>query len=220
MRIARRIQWAAGILAVVAGATALRAQLPAGSKPPGADWISLLNGKDLTGWHNVGVEQWTLEPDGSVRGKAVTKAYGYLETEKYYRDFVLSLRFRCVERGNSGVYFHTKFKPGTVDVSQGGQFEIDCNLNHHTAGVYDAIKGWLVWPAPENEAVVRQSDWNDYQMIVDGNRYVSRLNGVLMVDFTDPNAEFLDGTIALQLHSGGTAEMLFKDIYLREIKRR
>jgi hypothetical protein len=211
---------AIAILFAGLAAAPLFAQLPPGTKPPGEDWVQIFNGKDLTGWHNVGVESWTAEAGGVIRGKAATKAYGYLETVQTYRDFELSLRFKCVEMGNSGVYFHTKFKPGTVDVSQGGQFEIDCNVTHHTAGVYDSIKGWLVWPAPENETVIRASDWNEYLLIVHRNRYIARLNGVQMVDFTDPNADFLDGTIALQLHMGGQAEMLFKDIWIRDLTKR
>jgi hypothetical protein len=201
-------------------ATTLFAQLPAGTKPPGEDWVQLFNGKDLTGWHNVGVEKWTAEEGGILRGKNTTKFYGYLETIKTYRDFEFSVRFKCIGMGNSGIYFHTKFFPGTVDVSQGGQFEIDCNITHHTAGVYDSKKGWLVWPSPDKETTVRQGEWNDYVVSVKGNRYTSRLNGVEMVDYTDPNADFLDGTIALQLHAGGGGEMVFKDIWVRDLTRR
>jgi hypothetical protein len=196
------------------------AQLPAGVKPPGEDWVQLFNGKDLAGWNNVGKEEWIILPEGVLQGKTVTKAYGYLETAKDYKDFTLSLRFRCVGSGNSGIYFHTRFKPGTVDVSQGAQFEIDCTINRHTAGVYDVKRLWLVWPAPENEAVVRQNDWNEMTVTVLGNRYISRLNGVAMIDFTDPRAEFQDGAIALQLHSGGEGHMLFKDIWIRDLTRR
>jgi hypothetical protein len=141
-------------------------------------------------------------------------------TEKKYKDFQLFLRFQCVGTGNSGVYFHTEFKPGTVDVSQGAQFEIDCTIGRHTAGVYGFNQGWIVWPAPENELVVRQGDWNEMLVTVQGNRYTSRLNGVPMVDFTDPKAKFLEGGIALQLHSGGEGHMLFKDIWVRDLTRR
>ena len=63
--------------------------------------------------------------DGAIHGKTVTKNYGYLQTAKKYKSFHLSLRFKCISDGNSGVFFHTAFKPGTVDVSQGMQFEID-----------------------------------------------------------------------------------------------
>jgi hypothetical protein len=196
------------------------AQRPSGPRPPGEDWVQLYNGKDTTGWNNVGNEEWVALPDGVLQGKAVTKGYGYLETTKDYKDFTLSLRFKCVGAGNSGVYFHTRFKPGTADVSQGAQFEIDCTVGHHTGGVYGFGRAWIVWPAPENETVVRQNDWNDMTVTAIGNRFISRVNGVQMIDFTDPRAPFLDGTIALQLHSGGAGHMLFKDIYVRDLSKR
>ncbi len=105
-------------------------------------------------------------------------------------------------------------------MTQGLQFEIDCRINHHTAGIYGDGRRWVVWPAPENETVVRQNDWNDLQVRVEGNRYVARLNGVLMIDFTDPQPKSFDGYIALQLHSGGEGNMRFKDIYIRDLTKR
>ena len=196
-----------------------QAPAPAKPKPPGEDWVQLFNGKDFTGWNKVGNEDWQVQ-DGVIIGKAASKAYGYLETDRDYKDFELHLRFKCVGTGNSGVYFHTRFTPGTVDVSQGAQFEIDCNVTRHTGGIYGFGKGWIVWPAPENETVVRQNEWNDMLCVVRGNRYISRLNGVPMIDFTDPQAPFLDGTIALQLHSGGEGHMQFKDVWIRDLSRR
>jgi len=187
---------------------------------PGNDWISLFNGSDLTGWKKIGAESWTVE-DGLIHGKGLTKAYGYLETDKDYKSFQLSLRFKCVGDGNSGVFFHTGFKPESVDTTQGMQFEIDCKMMHHTAGVYaEDGRGWVVWPSPENEAVVRMGEWNDYLVEVVGNRYKSRLNGVQMVDFTDPKQSSFDGKIALQLHAGGQGNMQFKDIWIRDLSAR
>ena len=87
-------------------------------------------------------------------------------------------------------------------------------------GIYTARRQWIVWPAPENESVVRRGDWNEYLLEVNGNRYISRLNGVTMVDFTDPKPEADDGYIALQLHSGGEGHMLFRDILIRDLTRR
>ena len=87
-------------------------------KLPGEDWVSLFNGNDLSGWVKIGNESWTVE-DGVIHGKGVTKDYGYLQTEKSFQDFQLSLKFRCEGDGNSGVFFHTVFKPGTADVTQG-----------------------------------------------------------------------------------------------------
>jgi len=118
------------------------------------------------------------------------------------------------------VFFRAEFKPGTADVTQGPQFEIDCTVNRHTGGIYDVGRQWIVWPAPENETVIRPDDWNEYLLHVVGNRYVARLNGVQMVDFTDPRSKAEDGGIALQLHSGGHGNMRFKDIYVRDMSKR
>jgi hypothetical protein len=57
-------------------------------------------------------------------------------------------------------------------------------------------------------------------MKVEGNRYICKLHGVLMVDFTDPAPRSFDGYIALQLHSGGEGNMKFKDIFIRDLTKR
>jgi hypothetical protein len=188
-------------------------------RPPGEDWVQLFNGTDLTGWTPVGNEKWVIE-DGVIHGIAVTDGYGYLKTDKHYVDFHLSLRFLCQGSGNSGVFFHVDFEPGTADVSQGLQFEVDCTIGRHTGGIYGDGRNWVVWPAPENETVVRKGEWNEYLLTVEGNRYTARLNGVPMVDFTDPRPRSFDGAIALQLHSGGEGDMKFKDIWIRDLTKR
>jgi len=206
-----------GVLLLLA-ATAM-AQQPKRPPLPGEMWVSLFNGKDLTGWVKIGNEKWEVE-DGAIHGQGVTKEYGYLQTVKKYKDFHLFLRFKCEADGNSGVFFHTDFKPGTADVSQGLQFEIDRGIGRHTGGVYGDGRGWIVWPAPELEPLVRPNDWNEFLLKVEANRYVSYLNGVQMVDFTDPSPRSFDGYIALQLHSGGLGNMRFKDILIRDLSAR
>ena len=191
---------------------------PRGPKLGGEDWVALFNGVDFTGWQKVGNEKWTVE-DGVIHGQGVTKAYGYLATEKSYKDFHLFLRFQCPGPGNSGVYLHSRFKPNSVDIL-GMQVEIDPHVGKHTAGLYGDDRGWIAWPAPENETVIRPLDWNDLLILVDGNRTRTRLNGVDMVDFTSPKPVYIDGVIALQLHSGGEGEMKFKDIWIRDLSVR
>ncbi len=90
----------------------------------------------------------------------------------------------------------------------------------HSGGLYGDGRGWIVWPTVEFESLLRQNDWNEYLMIVEGNRYISYLNGVKMVDFTDPTPKSFDGYIALQLHSGGEGNMWFKDIRIRDLTSR
>jgi hypothetical protein len=57
-------------------------------------------------------------------------------------------------------------------------------------------------------------------MIVEGNRYVTYLNGVKVLDFTNPRPTADNGYIALQLHSGGLGDMLFRDIRIRDLSKR
>lgn len=207
------------IAVAAAGISAGIAQPQESHRPkPEVSWVSIFNGTDLTGWTKIGKESWTVE-DGVIHGRGLTKDYGYLETEKTYKDFQMSLQFKCEGDGNSGVFFHTDFKPGTADVTSGGmQFEVDCTIGRHTAGVYaEDGREWIVWPAAENETVVRLGEWNEYLVEVNGNRYRSRLNGVQMVDFTDPKPASFDGHIALQLHAGGRGNMKFRNIMIRDL---
>jgi hypothetical protein len=184
----------------------------------GPEWESLFNGKDLSGWKEIGHEKWVVE-DSAIYGEGVTNEYGYLATEKKYKDFHLFLRFKCEASGNSGVYLHTEFEPGTPKVTQGRQIEIDRAVGHHTGGIYGDGKGWIVWPAPELETVIRSDDWNEMLIKVEGRRYITILNGVQMIDFTYPSPSATEGVIALQLHSGGQGRMRFKDIWIRDLSK-
>ena len=56
--------------------------------------------------------------------------------------------------------------------------------------------------------------------LVEGNHYVCYVNGVKVLDFTNPRPMADDGYIALQLHSGGLGNMMFKDIYVKDLSHR
>ncbi len=185
----------------------------------GAEWASLFNGRDLDGWKKVGQESWEVV-DGAIFGQGITDKYGYLATAKSYRDFHLSLRFKCEADGNSGVYIHTTFEGDTPRVVAGRQIEIDRTLGRHTGGIYGDGKGWIAWPAPQYETVIRPYDWNDMLIQVEGNHYVVHLNGIRVLDFTYPAPVAEEGVIALQLHSGGEGKMQFKDIFVRDLSNR
>ena len=113
------------------------------------------------GWRNVGEESWEVV-DGAILGQGVTEKYGYLATIKSYRDFHLALRFKCEADGNSGVYIHTAFEGDTPRVVAGRQIEIDRTLGRHTGGIYGDGKGWIAWPSPQYESVIRPYDWNGH----------------------------------------------------------
>src|SRR5438132_12427731 len=99
------------ILALALTAAAFPQATPNRTRPPrpqvalpNEQWVALFNGKDLTGWVSVGGEKWTVE-DGTIHGVGVTKGYGYLKTEKDFKDFELAIRFKCEGDGNSRIFF-------------------------------------------------------------------------------------------------------------------
>jgi len=186
---------------------------------PAPKWQSLFNGKDLSGWKMIGNEKWVVE-GGAIYGEGITNEYGYLATEKTYQDFELELQFKCEASGNSGVYIHTTFEAGTPKVISGRQVEIDRAIGHHTGGIYGDGKGWIVWPAPELETIIKPDDWNDLRISVIGKRYITHLNGKQMIDFTYPSPGATSGVIALQLHSGGEGRMRFKHLRIRDLSQK
>ena len=66
-------------------------------------WTSLFNGKDLTGWKEIGgqAHQWEAK-DGMIHCKGA--GGGGLMTEKEYSNFEVELEYRTSPGGNSGIY--------------------------------------------------------------------------------------------------------------------
>jgi hypothetical protein len=190
----------------------------ASQTPSGEGWLALFNGQNLDGWRNHGAEKWVVE-DGAILGESTVGKYGYLSTEKTYRDFVLRLRFKCETDGNSGVFLRSHItgeSPATGPDIQGMQAEID--PTRHTGALYESGgRGWVALPTPEGERAIKPRDWNELEIAAEGRHYVTRLNGVQVVDFHDPAPRFTDGVIALQLHTGGGVKIRFKDIYIRPL---
>jgi hypothetical protein len=179
-------------------------------------WIALFNGKDLKGWTVNGQEKWIVE-DGTILGESTAGRYGYLTTEKTYRNFVLRVKFKPETDSNSGVFTRSRItgnSPQTGPDIEGMQIEVD--PTRQTGSIYESgHRGWVAHGTPACEQAIRPRDWNDLEIIEEGPHYITRLNKVPCVDFTDPHPNFTEGVIGLQLHTGGGVRIRFKDIYLK-----
>ena len=72
----------------------------------------LFNGRDLSGWEAYGTEKWYVDKDGLlVCESGPDKKYGYLATREYYDDFDLTVEFKQLANGNSGVFFRSFVEP-------------------------------------------------------------------------------------------------------------
>ena len=170
---------------------------------------SLFNGKDLSGWTIYGTEKWYVEDGLLVSESGPDAQYGYLATDKHYKDFVLTLEFFQEADGNSGVFIRS-----TVDGTKvsGWQVEV-APKGHHTGGVYESYgRGWLIKPSAEKEKVLKEGAWNKMKIQLSGDELTSWLNGVEMVTIKDDKIGAGEGSIALQIHDGGGIKVKWRNI--------
>jgi hypothetical protein len=133
----------------------------------GEAWISLFNGKDLSGWAGVHDVQFEVK-EGNLR---LVKGMGWLRTEKAYQDFVLEFECRALEpKYDSGIFIRAGLegKPWPKDGWQ-------VNLRYDALG--GLVKGTRsVVPAENDELPVNQ--WFKVRIEVKGKRIVLHMNGV------------------------------------------
>lgn len=176
--------------------------------------IQLFNGKDLSGWKIHGTEKWYVDNGELVCESGPDQKYGYLSTDKAYKNFILDLKFKQEADGNSGVFVRSKIM-GT-DIT-GWQVEV-APTNLHTGGVYESGgRGWLIQPSPENEKVLNQGRWNHMRIKVEEDEITSWLNGIQMVHLKDAKFGSGKGHIALQIHSGGGIKVKWKDLHIKQL---
>jgi hypothetical protein len=175
----------------------------------------LFNGKNLDGWTVHGTEKWYVEDGNLVCESGPDKGYGYLSTNKQYKNFILTLKFKQEANGNSGVFIRsgiegTKISGWQVEVAPQGQ---------HTGGVYESYgRGWLIQPKPEDEQHLKTGEWNELKIKVNGDELTSWLNGHQMVQLKDEKIGAGTGFIALQIHDGGGIKVRWKDLVIQELK--
>ncbi len=173
---------------------------------------AIFNGKDLTGWKVHGTEKWFVDKDELVCESGPDKQYGYLATEKEFKDFELTLEFFQESNGNSGVFFHSSIDGTKIT---GWQAEV-APLNNHTGGIYESYgRGWLIQPSPELEKTLKVGKWNKMKVVVTGNTVTTWLNGQQMITLSDDKIGSITGKIALQIHDGGGVKVKWRKIALK-----
>lgn len=175
----------------------------------------LFNGKDLSGWTIHGTEKWYVEKGELVCESGPDKQYGYLSTNKPYKNFILTLQFKQEANGNSGVFFRSSIEG--VKIS-GWQVEV-APLNNHTGGIYESYgRGWLIQPETEDEKYLKPGAWNELKIRVKGDEVTTWLNGHQMIFIKDEKIGKGVGFIALQIHDGGGIKVRWKKFRLVELK--
>lgn len=69
------------------------------------------------------------------------------------------------------------------------------------------------------QALINSGDWNDFHLVVKGNRLQHYVNGVLMSDVTDNDTvnRKLEGALGVQVHVGPPMKVEYRNIRLKEL---
>ena len=169
-----------------------------------AGWVELFNGRDLDGWRpSENKASW-----------------------KVFRNFELEVEALAHPQCNSGVYFHTAYQEHGFPIKG---FEIQINNTSRGEGTYLERKktGSLYGIRNIYKQLVPDDEWFRIRVAVRGKNVAIHLNGMLVVDYTEPNppvipeadetGRFLSqGTFALQCHNDGS-KALFRTVRVRSL---
>jgi len=176
---------------------------------------TLFNGNNLDGWTNYGTEKWYVENGEIICESGPDAQYGYLGTNKQYKNFILTLEFKQEANGNSGIFFRstiegTKISGWQVEVAPPGK---------DSGGIYESYgRGWLIKPDPAKDKALKMGEWNTMKIKVRGDEVTTWLNDVQMVQIVDEKIGKGEGGIALQIHDGGGIKVRWRNIYIEELK--
>ena len=177
------------------------------------EWLSLMDGNTMAGWHPVGDGKWTVE-DGAFVGRAnKEKLYGLLVSDKIFKDFTVRFKFKCMS-GDSGFYIRTIIKE--PEKANGLQIQVGL-LNSGVGGIYESYgRNWISRPSKELEkSYLKEKEWNDMMISAHGGNVVVKVNGVVSAELKDDPGR-PEGCFALQMHAGCVMQVMFKDIEIKK----
>ena len=175
---------------------------------------SLFNGKDLSGWEIYGTEKWYVEDGLLICESGPDEEYGYLGTKQTFKDFELTVDFKQEADGNSGVFFRSSIEGTKIT---GWQAEV-APPGHNTGGIYESYgREWLIKPDPEKDKMLKMGEWNTMKIKAVGDKVTTWLNGEKMIEIVDDKIGAAEGSIALQIHSGGGIKVMWKNIKIKEL---
>ena len=180
-----------------------------------AQAVPIFNGKDINNWTIHGTEKWYVDHGELICESGPDKPYGYLSTNKAYKNFTLTVEFKQEANGNSGVFFRSSIEGTKIS---GWQAEV-APPNLHTGGIYESYgRGWLIKPKAEDEQWLKMGEWNTMKVTAIGDEVTTWLNGHEMIHIKDEKIGKGEGFIALQIHDGGGIKVRWRNLKIEEFK--
>ena len=168
-------------------------------------WVSMFDGKTLTGWKaNERPESWTVK-DGTIVGDGEASHLFWMVRECADCEFKADVKIS--DGGNSGMYFRTAFGPGFPK-----GYEAQVNSSHkdpkRTGSLYNFKNIY--------EQLVPPDTWYNQHIIAKGNHIIILINDKPAVDYVDEKNTYTNGHFALQQHNKGSVVM-YKNLMMKPL---
>lgn len=207
------------------------------------NFVSISNGRDLKGWKGDST-YWRMENGlliGEVTPSTLLKRNSFIIYQKNMPDnFELKVEYRVSAKGNSGINYRSVLIDGERFALKGYQADIDgednwSGQNYEERGrEFLALRGQKVVIEPNGkiqltdtlgtkadlQKFIRKEDWNEYHLIINGNRLQHFINGVLMSDVTDQDSvhQTFTGYLGVQVHVGPPMKIEYRDFRVKKLK--
>lgn len=209
-----RFSWV--VPGLLAAGMLLGVRAGAGEKEGG--FVQMFDGKSLKGWKaSEAVDSWKVE-DGVIKCKGPRSHLFYMADPKPFKNFHWKAEVLTKPKGNSGLYFHTKFQE-TGWPRFGYEAQI-CNTHP------DPRKTGSLYAVQDiKEMLVKDNEWFTEEVIVSGLNIIVKVNGKEVVNYTEPKdkkpgvemtRKLEQGTFALQAHDP-ESEVHFKNLRVKRL---
>lgn len=166
-------------------------------------FVSIFDGKTFNGWKPA-VEHsstWKIE-DGAFVTRGERCHLYYVGDEKPFKNFELRVDVMTEPVSNGGIYFHTKYQEQSWP-----KYGFECQVNNShtdwkkTGSLYDVVN------VPGSPA--KDNEWWTQTILVEGNQVTVKINGQVLLQYTEPpgaqpgrdfTRKLDEGTFALQAH--------------------
>ena len=185
---------------------------------------SMFDGKTLAGWEGD-PKIWRVE-DGCLTGGSyveTVKQNEFLATKRDYTNFIVRLKIKLTGTNgfiNSGFQIRSQRVPNNSEMAG---YQCDFGEPSWYGCIYDESRRNKLMAQSDMKAlrpVIDKDGWNDYVIRAEGSRVTTWINGVLGVDYFEPDMSLPNydwGKLGVQVHGGGKAVVQVKDIFIEEL---
>ncbi len=196
-------------------------------------WISMFNGKDLTGWKSNSATDSKSEnkdatfvvENGELKVQSGRSHIFYVgpDGNAKFKNFEFKAKVKTTPGSNGGIYIHTAFLEDGYPTEG---YECQVNATHKdvkkTGGLY-AVKDVL------NTAPHKDDEWFDYGIKVEGKKITITINGKVTTEWTEPDdwdpkkslknmdgRKLSEGLIGIQGHDPKSV-VYYKDLFIKPL---